>query len=396
MDLVSKDSKGKIRVVSIKYEWDEESHSYIIYRSTGCYNGKMTQQPNKHIEKGKAKRTVSEQAVLEFNSLIKKYKDKGYKELLNSIDTYSEEELNKLIGEVKTRGEGILKPMLAKQSEKIPKSAFDKEYYGSRKVNGCRAMLYYKNGKIHTASRGAMNYDIALYHIIEHPILKEFFKNHPDTVLDGEIYKHGMSLQKISGICRTQSTVDDGKDLQFYWYDIVDLTKSFTERYKTMLEWGKELQLSDFDPYKSFSDSDLHIQLLPQEKVSGWDNMKKLHDAFVSEGWEGLVIRLADSVYKPGSRGNDWVKIKEYKDDTFKVIDYELGLRGSEDMVFICEMEDGRTFKAMPLGDRETKQEYVDNFENYRNQLGDCKYFELSEEGMPQQPKFLAFRADLT
>lgn len=395
MDLVSKDSKGKIRVVSINYEWDEESHSYIIYRLTGCYNGKMTQQPNKHIEKGKAKRTVSEQAVLEFNSLIKKYKDKGYKELIKPIDTYSEEELEKIIGEIKTRGEGILKPMLAKQSEKVPMSAFGKEYYGSRKINGVRCILYYKNGKIHTASRGAMNYDIALYHIIEHPILKEFFKNHPDAILDGEIYKHGMSLQKISGICRTQSTVDDGKDLQFYWYDIVDLTNPFTERYKTMQEWSKELQLSDFDPYKSFSDSDLHIQLVPQVQVTGWANMENLHDEYVSEGWEGLVIRLADSVYKPGSRGNDWIKIKKYKDDTFKVIDYELGLRGSEDMVFICEMKDGRTFKAMPLGDRETKQEYIDNFENYRNQLGDCKFFELSDEGIPCQPKFLAFRADL-
>ena len=90
------------------------------------------------------------------------------------------------------------------------------------------------------------------------------------------------------------------------------------------------------------------------------------------------------------------IKIKQYLDSTYKVVDYELGLRGSEDMVFVCELEDGRTFKASPIGDRETKQEYVDNFEKkYKNHLGDCKYFTMSDEGKPTQPKFKAFRFDL-
>ena len=56
----------------------------------------------------------------------------------------------------------------------------------------------------------------------------------------------------------------------------------------------------------------------------------------------------------------------------------------------------GKTFKATPMGDRITKQEYVDNFENkYKNCLGDCKYFELSDSGIPVQPTFIAFRFDL-
>jgi ATP-dependent DNA ligase len=163
-----------------------------------------------------------------------------------------------------------------------------------------------------------------------------------------------------------------------------------------MQEWSKELQLSEFDPYRHYSEDILHIQFLPQVEITGYDNMKKLHDSYVAEGWEGLVIRLASSTYKPGARGNDWIKIKCYFDDTYKVIGYELGLRGSEDMVFICEMKDGKTFKASPMGSREIKQEYVDNFEEkYKNQLGDCKYFEISPYGIPQQPKFIAFRWDL-
>lgn len=259
-----------------------------------------------------------------------------------------------------------------------------------------RCLIYFKNGEIRTASRGSVNYDLAIFHIISHSKLEKFFENHPNAILDGEIYKHGMTLNQISGICRTQSTIADGKDLQFYWYDIVDTMAPFDDRYQTMLNWKEELELADFDPYRQYSLDELAIQFVPQELVSGWFNMKAMHDRFVKEGFEGLVIRSLDDVYGPGKRSNAMIKIKEYFDSTFKVIGYELGLRGSEDMVFICETSDGKTFKASPLGDRKTKAEYVENFESkYKNHLGDCKYFEYSPLGLPQQPKFLHWRFDL-
>lgn len=392
--LVSRDSKGKIRLVTIDLNWNEDC--YIIQRITGQYGGKSTYQPEINISKGKAGRTVTEQAVLEFNSRVKKYLDKGYKEIPEDVTDINEEILNDLVGVDKTNQDGVLKPMLAKQADKVATKVFDKEFYASRKINGVRCLMYFKDGEIRTASRGSVNYDLAIFHIISHPKLEKFFENHPNAILDGEIYKHGMTLNQISGICRTQATVSDGKDLQFYWYDIVDTMAPFDDRYQTMLNWRDELELADFDPYRQYSPTELAIQFVPQELVSGWFNMKTMHDRFVKEGFEGLVIRSLTDVYGPGKRSNAMIKIKEYFDSTFKVIGYELGLRGSEDMVFICETSDGKTFKASPLGDRKTKAEYVENFESkYKNHLGDCKYFEYSPLGLPQQPKFLHWRFDL-
>ena len=90
------------------------------------------------------------------------------------------------------------------------------------------------------------------------------------------------------------------------------------------------------------------------------------------------------------------IKIKVYKDDIFKVIGKEAGLRGSEDMVFIMKMPDDRTFKAKPFGDREQKQEYWINFEEkYNGHIGECKFFYYSDDGIPLQPAFKAFRDDL-
>ena len=122
----------------------------------------------------------------------------------------------------------------------------------------------------------------------------------------------------------------------------------------------------------------------------------KLHNQYVSEGWEGVVVRDPDKVYRPNGRTNDMIKVKIYKDDCFMVVGKEAGLRGSEDMVFIMQMKDGRTFKAKPFGDRLQKEEYWNNFEEkYKGHLGECKFFYYSNDGIPLQPAFKAFREDI-
>lgn len=394
--LVSKDSKGKIRVVKIWDEWDDLQRGYVIKRITFQLGGKETVQPEIWIFKGKAKRTVTEQKNLELNSHIKKYLDKGYKVVPDDMDLSNTEALYELVGVDKTNQEGVLKPMLAKQADKVANKVFDKEYYGSRKVNGTRCLIYYKGGEIKTASRGAINYDLALFHVLNHEKLIEFFKKHPEVILDGEIYRHGLTLNLISGMCRSQSTVDETQCLEFYWYDIVDTDRPFKERYELMEEYAEELDLEEFNPVKEWEKDSLKIQFLPQIKMTGWLEMMNWHNKYVGEGWEGLVIRNVNSVYGPGKRSNDMIKIKIYQEDTFKCIGIEQGLRYYDDMVFVMETKEGKTFKAKPYGDRNQKIEYTDNFEEkYKGHLGDCKYFEISPYGIPEQPSFVAFRFDL-
>lgn len=395
--LISRDSKGKIRVVEMSYEWNEEQHGYVIHRSTGLLNGKMVEQPDIVILKGKASRTLKEQVELEYNSNKKKYLDKGYRELENPLEDYSEEELNNILGDVRTGQNGVPKPQLAKQADKVTNlKTFDKKYWGSRKIDGLRCLIYLgEDGKLHTASRGATNYDAAMIEILEHPDLIRLFKDNPTLIMDGECYKHGYSLQQLNSVARTQVKAVDYEILQFYWYDIVDLNSPVTERINRIKELAEPLNLT-FEPEREFQYGELRIQLVPHVEVSGWDNIMALHNEYVSEGWEGLVIRLESSLYGPNKRTNDWLKVKSYKQDTYKVIGIEQGLRKYDDMVFVLETEEGKQFKAKPFGDRNQKIEYTDNFEEkYQNHLGDVKYFYYSDEGTPLQPSFIAFRPDL-
>ena len=262
--LVSRDSKGKIRVVEISYEWDDEQHGFVIHRTTGLLNGKMTIQPDILIQRGKASRTLKEQVELEYASNRKKYLDKGYKLLTKELSEYTDSELNELLGEIRTSQDGVPKPQLAKQADKVTnKKTFDKKYYGSRKIDGLRVLIYQDaKGELHTASRGATNYDGPMIEILSHPTLIEIFNNNPGLIMDGECYKLGLSLQQINSIARTIKTAKDLEILQFYWYDIVDINATAEERINRINSISKEYNIN-WNPERIFEYGELRIQHVP-------------------------------------------------------------------------------------------------------------------------------------
>ena len=402
--LLGRASTGKFRFAVV--ECDEEWHSigdgragYIIQRSYGQVRGKTTLSPQIIVDRTKQKRNWQEQYTLQFNSEVKKYLDKGYKEIDKHPNEYTDDELLSIFGDVKTNQYGVIKPQLAKQADKVtnPK-IFNKEWLISRKLDGVKALFYWDGKEIHTASRGGEHYDYSTIHLRTNPSLLAFFKENPTIILDGELFVRGKTLQQLSGAARMEKNAYDCDWLQYWVYDCynsADIDMIASERYKFLED--KFAEAHNFPIYRSSEDeSEAPIRLLGHEYVSGWDNMKKLHDEWVSAGFEGAVITDPSKAYKVGSRCNNLIKIKQYKSEDFKVIGCKLGLRGSEDMTFTCELEDGRTFEAMPVGNREIKAEYVENFETkYKGHKAECTFFNYSDDGIPTQPKLRIFRFDL-
>lgn len=400
--LLGKASTGKFRYAQVECdeEWHEPEHGYIIQRSYGQVRGKNTLSPAIVVDRTKQKRNWKEQYTLQFNSECKKFLDKGYIETERHPNEYSEEELNELFGDVKTNQYGVIKPQLAKQADKVtnPK-IFDKEWLISRKLDGVKALFYYKDGEIHTSSRGGENYDLSTVHLRTDERLLKFFKLFPEVILDGELFKRGKTLQQISGAARLEKNAYDCDWLEYWIYDCYvanDPEREAIDRYNFLLVCLHAK--CDIPLYESVEDDEVtdSIRLLGHKSVEGWPSMMLCHDQYVNEGFEGACITDPEKPYKPGSRGNQLIKIKKYKSEDFTVVDYKLGLRGSEDMCFICELPDGRIFAAMPVGDRETKEEYVENFEKkYKGHKVECTFFNYSDDEIPTQPKARIFRFDL-
>ena len=282
--------------------------------------------------------------------------------------------------------------MLAQQSDKCSPNVFEKEWYASRKLDGTRCLLYYKDGEIYSASRGGKDYDVSSTLIRQNKVLLKWFKENPNLLLDGELYAHGIPLQRISGITRLKTWEERCEILEYWIYDIVS-EKPFEERYHELMNLQELLE------------NDQKIKVIDHYKISGYLKIKKLHDQFVSEGFEGLVMRNPKKEYGIGKRSSLYmIKLKEYKDDTFTVVGWIPGLRPIDDMVFILALHghekdsifnDKNSFKAKPMGDLEIKKEFIENIDDLIGTKADVKYFNFSEDGIPMQPIFKAFRDDI-
>jgi len=377
--LYNVDSKGKTRYVS--FQVIDKFPGYEIKRSSGLVGGTDVSQPTLEIKIGKAGRCIKTQMELEFNSLINKAYDKGYKD-----------EITDLI-EHKTDRNGNKKPMLALDSRgKIDSLVSEDEArkiiitrilriingkigYLSRKLDGVRMVKKLMG----TVSRGGKDYDPACTEIVKDGCFKTFFDKYPDYQLDGEIYCHGKFLDEISGHARKREYIPERHDALQYWiFDIVADDLTFEQRLKIL----KEIQPT--------TDKVVIVEHIKIESED-IDTIMKLHDQWISEGYEGGIWRDASATYKIGGRDKRMIKVKLMQDAEFKITGCSKGLR-PEDMVFTLVTDKGIAFEAKPTGNVAKRVEYLENIKDYIGKMATIKFFHLSPKGVPNLPIFKCIR----
>lgn len=382
--LYTRDSKGKVRVLEIR-TLKFRDH-YEIHRKTGILGGKLIEQPILTILKGKVKRTTLEQTELEWRSIVNKQRDKGYKllqELGNDVRPYDYDVLDSLLSKSKTDSTGTLKPMLAKDVSGWPHERYGKkDYWFSVKLDGVRVSVRLIDGRLTSASRGGKNYDAAMTNIFKHPELIKLIKGiailtgipEDEVMIDGELYIHGRSLQHISGAARLDE-YDPGRhdELEFWVFDYGHPTHTAEERCKLLNHAASQLN------------NQSTVRILTHVKLTGYDDMKTLHDQYVQAGYEGGIARGSTKVYGYGKRDERMIKFKEFKDDEFEIIGMVDGLR-AEDMCFRCITEDGKEFSAKPMGTREVKYQYIKDIENIIGKKLTVKFFNYTPDGVPFLP----------
>lgn len=382
--LATRDNKSKIRIASLSVDTreDDAGEYYVINRATGLYGGKQTPGPVIEIHKGKAKRTTKEQAELQYNALLKEYKDKGYIEVDTTIN------LEDQVPTKKVDTNGSVKPMLCKVIDFEDSKLLGIQWFTSTKLDGVRCLMFLRDGKVVTASRGGQDYDIPATYIREDPTLKRILQENPGMILDGEIYRHGWPLEKISGLCRQITLSDEHKELKFHCYDIVDESKAFKDRYAKQQSWNIP--------------SDSKLVIVEQIAIGPFKDLgtlkkkvMELHDKFTNTGYEGAVIKDGDAKYKCGARDRRSLKIKQFRDGEFKVTGLSEGLR-EEDMAFELVTAEGYPFKAKPEGDRELKHWYHEHIGELVGKMATVRYFHMSntEHPVPNLPVLVAFRSE--
>lgn len=219
----------------------------------------------------------------------------------------------------------------------------------------------------------------------------------PPIYLDGELYKHGMKLQDISGMARREEREGD-EQIDFQVYDVIvpsNLSLPFSERLKILEAFFKENSELEF------------VKLVPTELVPAGEGQRaaveKLYQDYIKAGYEGAMIRI-DSAYRPshgGYHSKVLLKIKPTFDAEYKVTGFTCGSKGkaANALMFICQTPEGHVFNvtpAMTIEEREALYKKMQETEsngkthfqnNYEGRPLIVYYDELSNLKVPQRAR---------
>lgn len=373
--LFSKTTSGKITSWEICVKQDND-HTYVcVY--TGQVGGKIVEykriiESGKNIGK-KNETTILEQAILEATSMWKQKKDKnGYRENIDNID------------EAK-----VLMPMCAEYFDKRSKHIDFTNAFVQPKLDGVRCILLYRNNEIKMFSKNNLEF-YNLNHIKKH--IKKYFKDINNIVLDGELYTDNFPFNKINGYVRRQEQKLDKDDLKnikkinfqiFDCFNLKDNKWKFTDRF----EWLK-------DKFSNYTTKKPKLFLVETIKIESKDDVFTMNNKYVENGFEGIIIRNGDGLYKNSkSRSNDLQKFKLFKDDEFEIVNFEEGDgQDKGTVIWVCITKDKKKFKVRPKGTIDERKKYFIEGHNKIGKKLTVKYQEMSEDGVPRFPVGLRIR----
>lgn len=234
-----------------------------------------------------------------------------------------------------------MKPMLAhKFNDHQHKIVYP--VYIQPKLNGIRGI--YNHGVFQSRDEHLWKPDV-LSHIV-HELLA---CTNPDQILDGELYVHGWSLQKINGAVAVTRNAPDKLTpiVEYHIFDILhvnDMLRPFAERAQDLFDLQQRITLHKLKK----------VHVVPTTRMSlqssefAYNNYRKL-------GYEGIMYRDGSKPYGHeqlcGNKDNRWtylLKRKAWVDDEFTILDFNLttGEKGNRGFQLTCKTKEGRTFNV--------------------------------------------------
>jgi len=280
-----------------------------------------------------------------------------------------------------------MKPMLAFKVQQYGHT-LSTPFYVQPKLNGVRALC---NGTVFQSRDEHLWNNKVLQHL--HDQIQPIFNRFPHFITDGELYRHGLSLQKINqavAVNRGEPT-SITPTIEYHIFDILDCehaAKDFSYRAE---------QLEAIRTLIAFNNL-THIKVVPTHLYGSMDLTEPLYRDYLRRGYEGLMYRSLGHMYglreNCGNRENRWkclLKRKEWLDKEFRVIDFKLteGKKGERGFQVICEIEGSTNTFSVGSGLSEDELEYyIDN--SPVGLWAKIKFETYSDTGVPLKPTILA------
>jgi DNA ligase-1 len=348
--LYKQHSTGKVGTWTITVEGN------AIHMDTQTKPGAKIARRTEIVHEGKAGRTLDQQIESRVKSRIASKLDNGYKHTreLASADAH-------------TSTLGLPQPMLAQAD--IRKLADADTIWVQPKLDGMRMIVTRQNGKTFAYSRGGKPIT-TVQHILDQAdhILQD------GEFLDGELYVHGESLQTIMSWAKRQQP--DSESLVFNMFDVIDdipFIQRFSGIQSRIIEAGLE-----------------HVRTVYTDELTDDCSLPQYMRQARRMGFEGLILRDDSTPYQAGKRSKGLIKVKQFLDAEFLVLEVTTGAQGMP--VLICETEEHHTFRVTAPGNHAEKQWALENPEFFVGHYVTVKYAGRTPYGIPFHPVCLGRR----
>lgn len=349
---------GKTRFWKI-YVKESNSNKATIHSEYGVLGGKVTKAKPKVVNH-KGTITSFEKAVTAAAAKHRNRIKRGY-----SLDK-----------DTKVKKTDIVLPM---GSHKIEDHKNKIRYPAivQRKLDGYRCIANIENKKVNLLTRTGKEY----FHLedIRKEIkkIKEMEKN-SGMYLDGELYNHDLLLRNIGSIVRKQYVNNDDKKrmklIKLYVFDMFDTNNKqleFKDRYKILEKIFKKHKFK-------------YIQLVKCFPVKKYEDIEKYYEQFISEGYEGVVLKNLDGIYTYNKKSYDVLRTKEFKKGEFKIIGAKEGSGAQKGAVIWkiqCSNKDDKSFWGIPIGTIEERKKLYKNYKKYLGKMAILKFWDVDKDG---------------
>jgi len=332
-------------------------NTYYIVRKYGIIDGTIINPQKKH-------KTDLNKAITEVKALWRKKKESGFSENVNNISIKS----------------NFIKPMGA---HKLNDHSHKIKYpvYVQKKLDGFRCLTHIIDKNAIMYSKGMKPF-VFLNHIKNEINKIKELVNDSNIYLDGELYEKHLNLHQISSLVMkkyaSKENEENMKQVSYYIFDMFNLkqmNETFEERYNKLK--------AIFNTYKF-----KYLKLVTCENVKTLDEINALNEKYLYEGYEGVIVRNKDGLYKLNSKSYDVLRTKEFKKKEFKIIGAKEG-SGTQKGAIVwnlqCLNNKNKNFWAIPIGTINERiniyKKYVSNPDLYIGKLAKVKFLEITSDG---------------
>lgn len=252
-----------------------------------------------------------------------------------------------------------IEPQLALDATKVPhRIPWEKgEMIASRKMDGVRAIWDWTKGKF--ISRKGTPYNVPR---LEIAMIEAGVTNN----LDGELYIHGVNLGDLVGSARTVGGQYNDQ-LEFHVFDVV------------MAEVSYKLRLNCLQCLAPMDG----IVIVKHNPITP-ETLKSVHDHYVSEGYEGVMLRDATAPYAVGERTTSLFKYKEFMSEEFTIVDVVPDNNGTQGLL-VVQVGD-KTVTVRMKGTDKYRQELLADKDSLIGDSATVRFFGYTPDGLLQFP----------